>query len=528
VFDKLKMRSRYIFGLRRFLRQRLSSEQCRRMITEQLQNRGEMFLRILRQGIYENSRSPYRKLLLHAGMELDDVARLVRKDGIEAALQQLYQEGVFVSHDEFKCRRPIQRGSLTFSVRSHDFDNPLLAQDYEARTGGSRGIGTRVIIDFDVMLYDAAYHDLLEDSFGISGQPLALWRPLPPAASGIYRALRIAKLGKRIDKWFTPNTFSPTLTGAGHFLFVVFTIYGCRLFGGPMPFPEYAPLDNGLVVLRWLMEKRAAGQPGVVFTQTTSAVRLCREALEKNLDISGSSFFVGGEPYTSAKAKILTQAGCRGIAYYSMTELGDVAQPCADAQALDDFHFLEDKLAVIQRTKPIGESGLTVGAFFFTTLLPSSPKLLLNVDSGDYGKLERRDCRCLLGQLGLHTHMSEIRSYDKLTNEGMTFLGSDLIRLTEDLLPEKFGGYPTDYQFVEVEIEGIPNVLVRVSPRIGAIDEAALIDTIMDALATRSAAHKMMADRWREAHTLRVLRAEPVVTMVGKTLPLHILNRTKQ
>jgi hypothetical protein len=211
-----------------------------------------------------------------------------------------------------------------------------------------------------------------------------------------------------------------------------------------------------------------------------------------------------------------------------MTELGDVAQPCADAQALDDFYFLEDKLAVIQRTKPIGESGLTVGAFFFTTLLPSSPKLLLNVDSGDYGKLERRDCRCLLGQLGLYTHMSEIRSYDKLTSEGMTFLGSDLIRLTEDLLPEKFGGYPTDYQFVEVEIEGIPNVLVRVSPRIGAIDEAALIDTIMDALATRSAAHKMMADRWREARTLRVLRAEPVVTMVGKTLPLHILNRTKQ
>jgi hypothetical protein len=50
----------------------------------------------------------------------------------------------------------------------------------------------------------------------------------------------------------------------------------------------------------------------------------------------------------------------------------------------------------------------------------------------------------------------------------------------------------------------------------------------MDALATRSAAHKMMADRWREARTLRVLRAEPVVTMVGKTLPLHILNRTKQ
>ena len=44
-----------------------------------------------------------------------------------------------------------------------------------------------------------------------------------------------------------------------------------------------------------------------------------------------------------------------------------------------------------------------------------------------------------------------------------------------------------------------PTARIINTARGGIVDEAALIDTIMDALATRSAAHKMMADRWRAA-----------------------------
>ena len=51
--------------------------------------------------------------------------------------------------------------------------------------------------------------------------------------------------------------------------------------------------------------------------------------------------------------------------------------------------------------------------------------------------------------LGYTTHIHTIRSWEKLTSEGMTFCGHDLIRLIEEVLPARFGGRPTDYQFVE-------------------------------------------------------------------------------
>ena len=36
-------------------------------------------------------------------------------------------------------------------------------------------------------------------------------------------------------------------------------------------------------------------------------------------------------------------------------------------------------------------------------------------------QIEQRPCGCLLGALGLTTHLSEIRSFEKLTGAGMTF-----------------------------------------------------------------------------------------------------------
>jgi hypothetical protein len=528
MFDDLKMFVRYGLGLRHFLKTPLTLEEGRRRIAGNLQNRERLLLRLIEKGVFENPASPYRKLLYHAGVEFGDLVKGVHEDGVEATLHKLYGEGVYLSYDEFKCRTPIQRGNLSFVVRPKDFDNPFLAQHYEVTTGGSRGVGTRVIVDFEIMANDAAYHNLLEDEFATIHHPLALWRPLPPAVAGIYRALRMAKVGRPIEKWFTHNKFRPTLATAHYYLFSAVAIYGSRFSRNPLPFPEFVPLDNVRLILRWLEEKKKAGRSGVIFTQTTSAVRVCRAALETKNDISGSVFFVGGEPYTAAKAEILTQAGCRGVPIYAMTELGDVGEPCPYPRVLDDFHFLEDKLALVQQSKPIANSGLSVGAFFYTTLLSSSPKLLLNVDCGDYGTLERRDCGCSLGELGLRTHIGEIRSYDKLTSEGMTFFGSELMRLTDHVLPRKFGGYPSDYQFVEKEEDGIPRVQIRVSPRIGRLDEPALVAVVLSTLRSYPGAKKLMADRWRDARTLRVVRSEPVATMAGKTLPLHILSKAKR
>ena len=51
-----------------------------------------------------------------------------------------------------------------------------------------------------------------------------------------------------------------------------------------------------------------------------------------------------------------------------------------------------------------------------------------------------------------------IRSYEKLTGEGVTFMGSELLTLLEKILPGKFGGSVSDYQLVEEEAGGATRV----------------------------------------------------------------------
>jgi hypothetical protein len=134
---------------------------------------------------------------------------------------------------------------------------------------------------------------------------------------------------------------------------------------------------------------------------------------------------------------------------------------------------------------------------------------------------ERR-CACPLGALGYHTHFHTIRSHEKLTSEGMTFLGHDLIRLVEEVLPARFGGGPTDYQFVEVERDGLPRVDLLVSPRLGPLDERAVAATALDFLDHIPGAQIDFGDRWRQGGTLAIRRREPLPTAASKVLALHV------
>jgi hypothetical protein len=205
-----------------------------------------------------------------------------------------------------------------------------------------------------------------------------------------------------------------------------------------------------------------------------------------------------------------------------MGEMGLVGIGCADATAVDDQHLLTDKLAVIQRPRG-GDPQAPVSVNNYTSLTASSPKLMLNVESDDYGVIERRACRCAIGALGLDWHMHTIRSYEKLTSEGMNFLGHDLMRLVDEVLPARFGGAPTDYQFVEEDEGGLPKVSLVVSPRVGPVDEAAALDAVVAFLNRAPGATDDHGERWREARTLRVERREPYATAASKVLALHTL-----
>src|SRR3990172_9934203 len=220
MFDDLKMAARYIWGLRGFLQHRLTLEEARRRIEDQLRHREKDFLNILEKGIFAHPRSPYKKLFQHARIEFADVVNLVQRHGVEGALTHLYEAGIYIAIDEFKGRRPIRRSGLEFPVRPQDFDNPLLAKHYEARSSGSRGVGTRIIIDLELLTHEAAYYHHFLDSFDLTARPIGTWRTLPPAHAGMKLVLRYAKLGKSVEKWFTQSKFS---LSPGALKFALFT-----------------------------------------------------------------------------------------------------------------------------------------------------------------------------------------------------------------------------------------------------------------------------------------------------------------
>jgi hypothetical protein len=514
--------ARFSRGLGRFLRERPSLEDSRRRIQAQLRDRSETFLRIFERGVFARADHPYRRLCEHVGIGFPELAELVRREGLEKALGRLYDSGVHLSASEFKGRAALERPGLSLPTRAEDFDNPLLESAYRVMTGRSRGVGTRVAVDLDLLAHDTAHNALSLAALGLEERPCAQWRPVPPAAAAMNNALRSARLGHPLERWFSQSRLELRGDALKYSLFAHYVIAASRRHGSPIPPPEYVPVSESERIAEWLATKVRSGRPAYFCCPSTAAVRICLIAAERRLDLAGTVFRIGGEPFTPAKAAILAGAGCSHSVRYSLSELGNIGMPCLNPTAPDSVHVLTDKIAVVQRERRVGRSGATVPALFVTTLLPATPKLMLNVDIGDYGELEERDCGCPIGALGFRLQIRSIRSHEKLTSEGMTFHGEDLIRLVEEILPARFGGYAGDYQLVEVEDGGLPHVDVVVSPRVGRVDERALEAAVLQELGSRRAAWRMAAEQWRQAGTLRVVRHEPLATPAGKILPLHV------
>jgi hypothetical protein len=166
-----------------------------------------------------------------------------------------------------------------------------------------------------------------------------------------------------------------------------------------------------------------------------------------------------------------------------------------------------------------------VDAFLFTTLLPSAPKLLLNVESDDYGVVEERRCGCGLEAEGYGRHVRDIRSFGKLTSDGMTLIGSEALRVLEDVLPSRFAASPLDFQLIEAEDDdALTRLLLVVSPRVAADDDE-IVSAMLDGLAQGPPAADLARAIWRQAGTVRVIRREPSATVVGKSQPLGLRSR---
>jgi hypothetical protein len=257
-------------------------------------------------------------------------------------------------------------------------------------------------------------------------------------------------------------------------------------------------------------------------TYASAAIGVCQAASASRVDLAGARFTLTGEPLTAARQATLEKVGAEARPDYGGIEMGQVGEACAAPSAPDDLHLMEDIHAVVQPGAEGPSRGLPPNALLLSSLRPTAPLVFLNVSLGDGATLERRQCGCPMEAHRWTRLLRDVRSFEKLTSAGMTFLDADVIRILDETLPARFGGVPGQYQLVEDERpDGRPRVRLFVHPAVGPLDPTMVRDAFLAAMASGSEADRSMAATWREAGLVEVERRPPMTETIGKILHLR-------
>ena len=511
-------------GVRAFLRERLTIEQAEAGIREALERRAEHFLRRVRTEVFAAPHSPYRTLFRWAGCEYGDLESSVHREGVEKTLSQLARDGVYLTSDEFKGKRPVARGTLSFRVMPEDMASRDVHFGLVTASSGTMNRPIRSLVTLGWLAQRALVMAVFFKAHGLWDRAHAIYDGILPSGGGVNNVLIYARLGVPVERWFTrPGSVDPWVPRQYYGLMTRAIVSTVSRFGpGPVHLQPIDPADVARIV-RWIQRVHHRGQGVCIATAASNAARIARTAVEMGGSLAGTTFITTGEPLTEEKRKVIERAGAVPTPRYAYGGGVNIGLGCADPADVDDHHVNEYLLALLPHPQSLLSEGPPIHPLLCTTLHPAAPRLLINVESGDYATVSRRTCGCALGAVGLTLHVSAVRSFEKLTSEGMNYYSLDLFGLLEKTLPGEFGGGPGDYQLVEEEDHrGQTHLTLRVAPTVGPVDERRLLSRAHEELARGSRGNRMMEDVWRRAGTLRVRREMPYATPRGKVLPLHI------
>jgi hypothetical protein len=489
-------------------------------LREQMAHREERFLQLAESRVLANPRNPYHELFRLAGCELSDLADSVKRCGLETTLSRLAAEGVYLSHDEFKGKTPLVRGGREIRFTPDVLLNPSGRGYIESLSSGSRSRGTPTRKGLEYRLYREGYDDLRTREFALGKRAWGQIYPTLPSSIGLASSIRQARAGQKTERWFS---VSGNLRDSGHYRAVTnFLVTFGRCMGAHLPYPRYLPPNDFLPAAKWVAERKREGRPCAIRSYVSSAVRVVAAAREANLDISGTVFFAGGEALTVPKRAVIENAGCEIYPSYAISEIGSVGVACRQMKTGNCVHVFRDSLAVISCMRLAPLAGLELSSLMFTNLLPFAPRFLINAEMGDGGVIEPAICHCEYSAAGMTTQIRGIFSYGKLTGQGITLVGSDVLSILETSLPRRFGGAPGDYQLVEREGDGQTEIVLRISPRVQLASPADVREFFLAELQKRYGG-TLAARLWNHSAGFTVVREEPCATGGGKVLPLHVL-----
>jgi len=508
-------------ALPRFFRHPITVQQAEEEVKRLLDTRVERFLELARTQIYDCPGSPYLKLLKHAGCELSDLQTQVHRHGLEETLLRLAGEGVYLTSDEFKGKKEVVRGVESFLVSPGEFERRDTSAGFTIQSSGTRNapISTFSSLEWRTIqlmgwaIYYAA-HDLFSCAHAVYEIILT---------GRVNYPLYNAKFGIATERWFSPRIPVDSWRGGKyHYLYTYPTVIMGKWFGPGIAAPELLDMGDVEPIVQWVLEKRREGKKCCIIAIVSNAVRIARGALEMGVSLEGTKFRAAGEPITESKRALIERVGALLVPGYGFGGGLGSGLGCGNPGFIDEMHVPQTMLTVVEHPKPLDYSAPPIHPLLLTTLHRSAPRLLLNVENGDYVTMVRRDCGCALGRVGFTQHLHTIRSFEKFTTEGRNYFTADLFGLLESTIPREFGGGPGDYQLMEEEDDNAQTRLtLLVHPEVGELNEQRLLEALQEGLANGST-DRRAARIWQAAGTLRIRRQVPYASPRGKTLPLHI------
>ncbi len=513
-----------VFSLPAFLREPINLQTVEFDVKAELENREERFLHLIYTGVYQSTASPYLKLLKLAGCEYGDLQSHVWRHGLEKTLQQLASEGVYLTSDEFKGKKDIVRGKDQFRAAPEAFERRDAGAGFVAQSSGTRNRPIRSSIALDWLRIRSLGIGLFLKSHNVCSHAHAVYEPILPVSTGINNILYNARLRIPTERWFAARVPANNPMEAWYNSSVTsLVVRTAKLLGHNFPNPEIGDQGHIEEILRWIEDKRTEGKDCCIKTTASNAAKIANQASKTGVSLERTKFISGGEPFTEAKQEVIKRAGASAITRYNYGGGVTVGLGCANPIHTDEVHVNQYMLAVISQPKALILQDRVVRPLLCTTLYSSAPRLLLNVDNGDYADLLNRDCGCRLQRAGLTLHLHHIRSYEKFTSEGMNYFYGDLFDFIEGTLPSEFGGGPGDYQLIEEEDSGGQSRLTLViHPSVGDLDERRVLVRLRNAFSKGSRDNRFMTGIWESAGTFRIKRAIPHSSNRGKVLPLHI------
>ncbi len=494
------------------------------LIRDRMLKREENFLTFARAAVWTAGPNPYQEMLRLAGCEQGDLEQAVRADGIEATLERLHRNGVYLTHDEFKLRKPIVRSNRSIEAHGGSFQNPLSQGGVAGPSGGSRSKGTLVRSSTAARLYREAQDALAVQEFGLDRRHHILLKPILPAIDGLFNFASFGRLGCTLDRWYSPVAAS--LDSVHYRLATRSLVAMARTYGLRIPRARDLPFNDFSPVARFLAERQKAGVDTALISYASPAVRVASAAISGGLRLDGAVFLVGGETLTAGKRRTIEAAGAAVYPRYTITEFGAIGHACRQIQSGDCVHLFADSIAAIAHQRPARHSEHLISSLLLTSLAEHAPYFLMNAEMDDCGVLSRCSCDCTFSRSGFTTVINDISSFGKLTGHGMTLVGTDIVRILEEVLPGKFGGSATDYQLVEGEAADQTKLTLRVSRHVKLASLEDVKGCFLGELRVYfggETASRLL----RDAGAMDVLHEDPIATGRGKVLSLHLLGSGK-